>query len=115
MRKVSALLLLMKQLCLVETAALGVGPVPVVTKDKAMEGLIDNGEDWMLPLLEFRDFLAETQDPEKKPEIREHRRRNGQVTILNNKLIHGPLHVGILQGTLDKTSHNATAGSERGT
>ena len=62
----------------------------VVTKDKAMEGLIDNGEEWMLPLLEFRDFLAETQDPEKKPETREHRRRNGQVTILNNKLVHGP-------------------------
>lgn len=62
----------------------------VVTKDKAMEGLIDNGEDWMLPLLEYRDFLAETQDPEKKPEIREHRRSNGQVTIVNNKLIHGP-------------------------
>ena len=62
----------------------------VVTKDKAMEGLIDNGEDWMLPLLEFRDFLAETQNPEKKPEIREHRRSNGQVTILNNKLVHGP-------------------------
>ena len=62
----------------------------VVTKDKAMEGLIDSGEDWMLPLLEFRDFLADTQDPKKKPEIREHRRSNGQVTILNNKLIHGP-------------------------
>ncbi len=62
----------------------------VVTKDKAMEGLIDNGEDWMLPLLEFRDFLADTQDPEKKPDIREHRRSNGQVTIINNKLIHGP-------------------------
>ncbi|MCY4570605.1 MAG: DNA phosphorothioation system sulfurtransferase DndC [Candidatus Poribacteria bacterium] len=62
----------------------------VVTKDKAMEGLIDNGEDWMLPLLEFRDFLASTQDPEKKPEIRERRRRNGQITILNNKLVHGP-------------------------
>ena len=62
----------------------------VVAKDKAMEGLIDNGEDWMLPLLEFRDFLAETQDPEKKPEIREHRRRNGQVRIINNKLTHGP-------------------------
>ena len=55
-----------------------------------MEGLIDNGEDWMLPLLEFRDFLAETQDPEKKPEIREYRRRNGQITILKNKLVHGP-------------------------
>ena len=62
----------------------------VVAKDKAMEGLIDNGEDWMLPLLEFRDFLAETQDAERKPEIREHRRRNGQVTVVNNKLTHGP-------------------------
>ena len=62
----------------------------VVTKDKAMEGLIDNGEDWMLPLLEFRDFLAETQDPEMKPEIREHRRSKGQITILNNKLVRGP-------------------------
>ena len=55
-----------------------------------MEGFIDSGEDWMLPLLEFRDFLVDTQDPAKKPEIREHRRSNGQVTILNNKLIHGP-------------------------
>ena len=63
----------------------------VVTKDKAMEGLIDNGEDWMLPLLEFRDFLAETQDPERKHEIREHRRRNGRIMIdSNNKLIRGP-------------------------
>lgn len=62
----------------------------VVTKDKAMEGLIDSGEDWMIPLLNFRDFLAETQDPEKKPKIREHRRRNGQITILNDKLVHGP-------------------------
>ena len=62
----------------------------VVTKDKAMEGLIYNGEEWMEPLLEFRDFLAETQDPARKPEIREHRRRNGQITILNEKLVHGP-------------------------
>ena len=62
----------------------------VVTKDKAMEGLIDSGEDWMLPLLEFRDFLAETQNPEKKPEIREHRRRGGQITTPKNKLVHGP-------------------------
>ena len=62
----------------------------VVTKDKSMEGFIDSGEEWMLPLLEFRDYLADTQDPEKKPDIREHRRSNGQVTIINNKLIHGP-------------------------
>ena len=35
-------------------------------------------------------FSPKPQDPGKKPEIREHRRRNGQITILNNKLIHGP-------------------------
>ena len=35
-----------------------------------MEAMIDKGEDWMMPLLEFRDFLAETQDPERKPEFR---------------------------------------------
>ena len=62
----------------------------VVTKDKAMEGLIDNGEEWMEPLLEFRNFLAETQDPARKPKDREHRRRNGQITILNDKLVYGP-------------------------
>ena len=74
----------------------------VVAKDKAMEGLIDNGEDWMLPLLEFRDFLAETQDPERKPEIREHRRRNGQVTIVNNKLTHGPYKLDFCKQLLRK-------------
>jgi DNA sulfur modification protein DndC len=32
----------------------------VVKRDKSMEGLIDNGEDWMEPLLEIRDYLAKT-------------------------------------------------------
>ena len=62
----------------------------VVTKDKSMEAMIDKGEDWMMPLLEFRDFLAETLDPEKKAEIREHRRRQGAVKIDNGKLVRGP-------------------------
>ncbi len=74
----------------------------VVTKDKSMEGFIDSGEDWMLPLLEFRDFLADTQDPAKKPEIREHRRSNGQVTIMNNKLIHGPYKLDFCKKLLRK-------------
>ena len=67
-----------------------------------MEGLIDNGQDWMLPLLEFRDFLAETQDPARKPEIREHRRRNGQITILNDKLVHGPYTLGFCKELLSR-------------
>ncbi|EKB49597.1 DNA phosphorothioation system sulfurtransferase DndC [Cecembia lonarensis] len=49
----------------------------VVNKDKSMEGLIDNGEEWMLPLSEIRDFLVETRDnPEK---YRDPRRRNGEL------------------------------------
>lgn len=62
----------------------------VVTRDKSMEAMIDKGEDWMMPLLEFRDFLAETQDPERKPEFREHRRRQGRVKISEGKLVRGP-------------------------
>jgi len=49
----------------------------VVSKDKSMEGLIDNGEDWMQPLADIRNFLIETRD---NPEIwREKRRRNGEI------------------------------------
>ncbi|OYZ02007.1 MAG: sulfurtransferase [Sphingobacteriia bacterium 28-36-52] len=50
----------------------------VVKKDKSMDALIDNGEEWMIPLQELRDFLVETRDnPEK---YREKRRRNGTET-----------------------------------
>lgn len=53
----------------------------VVTKDKAMEAMIDKGEEWLEPLLELRDTLAETQDSAKKSKVRDFRRRNGQVTF----------------------------------
>lgn len=52
----------------------------VVTKDKAMESLIQNGEDWMLPLLNFRDMLANTSDPAKKDTFRNYKRRTGKVS-----------------------------------
>lgn len=52
----------------------------VVTKDRAMESLIQNGEDWMLPLLKFRDLLASTSDPEQKNVFRNYKRRSGKVT-----------------------------------
>lgn len=44
-----------------------------------MEAMVDAGEDWMETMLEFRNWLAATQDPERKGEIREHQRRNGRV------------------------------------
>jgi DNA sulfur modification protein DndC len=49
----------------------------VVKRDKSMEALIENGEPWMYPLLELRDYLADSRDSE---EHREKRRRNGKIT-----------------------------------
>lgn len=49
----------------------------VVSRDKSMEGLIFNGEDWMEPLVEIRNYLVETRDT---PEVyREKKRRNGSI------------------------------------
>lgn len=53
----------------------------VVTKDKSMEAMIDSGEDWMAPLLEFRDWLSSTQNPETKHLQREFRGRDGRIKI----------------------------------
>lgn len=52
----------------------------VVTKDKAMEAMVDKGQEWLEPLLDLRDFLADTQDPRRKTQVRDHVRRNGTVT-----------------------------------
>lgn len=53
----------------------------VVARDKSMEALIDSGEEWMIPLLDYRDWLSSTQDPEVKPEQREFRGRDGRIKI----------------------------------
>jgi len=59
----------------------------VVDRDRSMEAMIDSGEEWMIPLLDFRDWLASTQDPSVKPEQREYKGRNGQVRITNKGLL----------------------------
>ncbi|HBP5396507.1 TPA: DNA phosphorothioation system sulfurtransferase DndC [Pseudomonas aeruginosa] len=53
----------------------------VVTQDKAIEGLVNTGEDWMRPLLEFRNQLHESSLPENKTEYRNYKRRTGKVTF----------------------------------
>jgi DNA sulfur modification protein DndC len=45
----------------------------VVSRDKSMEGLIINGDDWMEPLMEFRDELIRSRSDRN---CREMRRRN---------------------------------------
>lgn len=65
----------------------------VVEHDKSMESMIDNGEEWLEPLLDLRDWLAETQDPDTKVNIRSVRRRDGRVHTWGekgDKLIWGP-------------------------
>jgi DNA sulfur modification protein DndC len=58
----------------------------VVNKDKSMEHLIDNGEEWLEPLVDLRDFLHSTINRESKEfddfekvkeKYRMNRRRNG--------------------------------------
>jgi DNA sulfur modification protein DndC len=65
----------------------------VVSEDKSAQAMIDSGQEWMEPLLEFRDFLKETQDPERKKEVRKHRRKGGQIQTKRNnedELVRGP-------------------------
>ena len=76
----------------------------VVTKDKAMEAMIDNGEEWLEPLLEIRDELAATQDPQVKREVRDYRRRNGQVSFKTgtDEVIPGPYTLDFRKNLLEK-------------
>ena len=50
----------------------------VVKKDKSMSSLIENGQSWLKPLLEFRDQLQADRNIGKN---RQSTRRNGQVSI----------------------------------
>lgn len=69
----------------------------VVEEDKSMEAMIDSGEEWMQPLLEFRNFLKETQKPERKAEFRTHRRRNGHITEKRDGegVVRGPYYLDV--------------------
>ena len=42
----------------------------VVSRDKSMEGLVLNGDDWMEPLMEFRDVLIRTRNDRAYREMR---------------------------------------------
>ncbi|WP_347861063.1 DNA phosphorothioation system sulfurtransferase DndC [Salimicrobium sp. PL1-032A] len=52
----------------------------VVNEDKALNGFIENGEEWMRPLLEFRNWLAEIRDDRTR---RMKYRMNGQIYFLD--------------------------------
>ena len=62
----------------------------VVDRDRSMEAMVNSGDAWLRPMLEFRDFLVSTQDPANKPDQRSPVRRNGHVTIKEGRLFYGP-------------------------
>jgi DNA sulfur modification protein DndC len=53
----------------------------VAKRDTSMEAMIDHGEEWMEPLLEFREWLNTTTDPDRKREFRDIRGRDGRVVL----------------------------------
>jgi DNA sulfur modification protein DndC len=60
----------------------------VVKKDKSMEGLILNGEEWMYPLLELRDELVNGRNIRENREVfRRHRRFKITKTEMDKMLV----------------------------
>lgn len=53
----------------------------VVTRDRAMESLIQNGEQWMTPLLKYRNILSRSTAPKLKKKYRNHIRRDGRLAF----------------------------------
>lgn len=76
----------------------------VVTKDKAMEAMIDSGSEWMEPLLAYRDLLAATQDPSRKAIVRDFRRRTGQISFKtdSDQVIPGPYTLNFCKELLER-------------
>lgn len=53
----------------------------VAQRDSSMESLVENGEEWLEPLLVFRDWLMTTVDPSRKREFRDIKGRDGRVIL----------------------------------
>jgi DNA sulfur modification protein DndC len=70
----------------------------VVEKNKSLENVADKGQEWLEPLIRFRNLLMETTDPLKKAKYRSYKRRTGAVATMPDditgeiKLIRGPYY-----------------------
>lgn len=73
----------------------------VVAKDKSMEAMIinDSQKSWMMPLLNFRNEIA---DAEKDWERRDFRRMDGRVLVRRGRTVHGPYKREIREQWLEK-------------
>ncbi len=69
----------------------------VVKKDKSMDAMIDNGEDWMEPLADLRDLLVETRDNGEK-----YREKVGRDGKLKPEGYYGPYYDWVRAEILEK-------------
>ena len=53
----------------------------VVNRDASMEAMVENGEEWLEPLLEFRNRLSALQNSALWPSIRKYKRRDGRIKL----------------------------------
>lgn len=62
----------------------------MVAEDKSMAAMIQNDEEksWMLPMLEFRNKIAGDWETDRRR--RDFRRKDGRLTLYNDRLVHGP-------------------------
>ena len=72
-----------------EIAGFGCWVCTVVNEDTSLKNTIENGEDWMEPLLELRQELKETQDPAKRRHVRDLKRRIGQMKLVSDTVKEG--------------------------
>ncbi|WP_243387444.1 DNA phosphorothioation system sulfurtransferase DndC [Bacillus kexueae] len=54
----------------------------VVQEDKSLKGFIDSGDEWLTPLVAFRDWLANNRE---NPDNREKKRMNGAVYLVGDE------------------------------
>lgn len=64
----------------------------LVGSDTSMENIIDSGEEWLIPLIDFRDLLRLTLNPNLKSKYRDFKRRNGRVYFVKGteRIAYGP-------------------------
>jgi DNA sulfur modification protein DndC len=64
----------------------------MVTQDKSMAAMIQNDADkaWMQPIMAFRDKFLASSGEEGDRKHRDFRRLNGRLTVMRERLVHGP-------------------------
>ena len=82
----------------------------MVTEDKSLAAMIQNDEEksWMLPLLDFRNYIAaynqgsDMSQNELDRSRRDFRRMTGKLTWHRNRLVHGPYRKEVREDFLER-------------